>query len=245
MGSTYVWHDSLLFSKLACGNCLCVPDSPDLRSTVLEELHATPLGGHFRCNKTVAMACSSVWWPSLQGNTTEFVCACPTCHCIKAEHCLPARLTFPLLVLTCQGGTISLDFMELPTARSGHNFMQVQLNLLTGSLWLVQTFKTCMAQNAATNFIGLVFQELGLLDCIISDSNTRFIANFWTSLHEALGTLLIFGTPHHHHTTSKIERVNRVVGNVLSAFVNNSQDNWPTYIPLVKFTINNSASALG
>ena len=113
--------------------------------------------------------------------------------------------------------------MELPTALSGHDFMQVHLHLLTGRVWLVPTFKTCTAQDAATNFIGLVFRELGLPDCIVSYRNTRFVADFWTSLHEALCTRLILGTPHHHSTTSKVERVNGIVGNALRAFVNNCQ----------------------
>ena len=244
-GGTYVWRDGLLFRASARGDRLCVPDSPDLRRTVLEELHATPLGGHFGRDKTVALARRSVWWPSLQGDAAEFVRACPTCQRTKAEHGLPAGLTFPLPVPTRRGGAISLDFMELPTARSGHDFMQVHLDLLTGRVWLVPTFKTCTAQDAATNFIGSVFRELGLPDCIVSDRDTRFVADFWTSLHEALGTRLIFGTPHHHRTTSKVERVNGVVGDALRAFVNDRQDDWPTYIPLVEFAINDSASALG
>ena len=39
--------------------------------------------------------------------------------------------------------------------------------------------------------------------------------------------------------------MNSVVGDALRAFVNYCQDNWPVYIPLVEFAINNSASTLG
>ena len=123
--------------------------------------------------------------------------------------------------------------------------MQVHINLLTGSVWLVLTFKTCTAQDTATNFIGSVFRELGLPDCIVSDHDMRLVADFWTSLYEALCKLLIFGTHHHHHTTAKIEHVSGVVGVTLCALVNYQQDNWPTYIPLVKFATNDSASTFG
>ena len=64
-----MWLDSLLFHASARSDRLCVPDSPDLSCTVLEELHATPLGGHFGRDTTVALARRLVWWPSLQGNT--------------------------------------------------------------------------------------------------------------------------------------------------------------------------------
>ena len=60
-----------------------------------------------------------------------------------------------------------------------------------------------------------------------------------------MGSTLIFGSPHHHNTTSKVERVNGVVEDVLRAFVNDRQDNWPELTPLVEFAINDAASLLG
>ena len=68
---------------------------------------------------------------------------------------------------------------------------------------------------------------------------------FWTSLHRALGSTLIFGSLEHHNTTSKVEWVNCVVADVLRAFVNDQQDNWPELTPLVEFTINDTAPPLG
>ena len=82
---------------------------------------------------------------------------CPTCQCVKADHLPPAGLLYPLLVPTRRGGCISLDFLELPAASSGHDFLQVLIDLLTG--WSrVQTFKTATAEKAARNFVGLVFR---------------------------------------------------------------------------------------
>ena len=47
-------------------------------------------------------------------------------------HLLPACLLFPLLAPTRWGGCISLYFNDLPTARSGQDFVQVHIVLLTG-----------------------------------------------------------------------------------------------------------------
>ena len=60
----------------------------------------------------------------------------------------------------------------------------------------------------AANFVWSVFKDVGLPDCIVSDSDTRFVAELWTALHETLGTRLVFWTPHHHHTTAKVKWVN-------------------------------------
>ena len=90
------------------------------RAQVLHELHATPLGGHFGRDKTLALARRSVWWPGLQAEVEEYVSTCPTCQRVKADHLPPAGLLYPLPVPTRRGGCISLDFLELPVARPSH-----------------------------------------------------------------------------------------------------------------------------
>ncbi len=59
-----------------------------------------------------------------------------------------------------------MDFLELPTARSGHDFLQVHIDLLTGRVWLIPTFKTATvtAEMAARNFVSsvTVFRDVGL-----------------------------------------------------------------------------------
>ena len=242
---TFVCRDGLLYRLSPRGDRLCVPAAGGLRTLVLRELHATPLGGHFGRDKTLALARRSVWWPGLSVAVEEYVRTCPTCQRVKADHLPPAGLLFPLPVPTRRGGCISLDFLELPVARSGHDFLQVHIDLLTGRVWLVPTFKTATAETAARNFVASVFRDVGLPDVLVSDRDTRFTSAFWTGLHEALGASLVFGSPHHHNTTSKVERVNGVIADVLRSFAGERADDWPALVPLVEFALNDSVSPLG
>ncbi len=75
-----------------------------------------------------------------------------------AGHDQPAALPVP----TRRGWCISLDFLELPAARSGHDFLQVHIKLLTGRVRLVPTFKTATSETAARNFVASGFRDLGL-----------------------------------------------------------------------------------
>ena len=109
-----------------------------------------------------------------------FIHTCPVCQRVKAEHGPPAGLLFPLPVPTRRGGTISIDFIELPRAASGHDFMQVQMDLLTGRVWLVPTFKSATAELATRNFVDSVVRSVGLPDCIVTDRDTRVTSTFWT-----------------------------------------------------------------
>jgi len=135
--------------------------------------------------------------------------------------------------------------MEMPTANSGHDFLQVHIDFLTGRVWLVPTFKTATSATAAGNFVASVFCDVGLPDTLVSDRDPRFTSEFWAALHAALGTSLIFGSSHHHNTNSRTERVNGVIADVLRSFVDGCQDDSPFLIPLVEFAINDSASPLG
>ena len=47
--------------------------------------------------------------------------------------------------------------------------MQVHINLLTGCVWLVLTFKSATLEVAASNFVSSVFLNIGLPYTIVSD----------------------------------------------------------------------------
>ena len=186
---SFVCRDGLLYLRSPRGDRLCIPEAGGLCLQVLQELHSTPLGGHFGRDKTLALARCSVWWPCLSAAVEEYITTCPSCQRVKADHLLPAGLLFPLPVPTRRGGCISLDFIELPTARSGHDFVQVHIDLLTGRVWLVPTNKTATAETAARNFVASVFRDVGLPDVLVSDRDTRFTSAFWTSDESARGVL--------------------------------------------------------
>ena len=121
----------------------------------------------------------------------------------------------------------------------------MHIYLLAGRVWLIPTFKTATAEEAARNFVASVFRNVGLPDVLVSDRDPRFTSAFWTGLHTALGASLVCGSPHHHKTTSKVERVNGAIADVLRSFAGERADDWPALVPLVEFAINDSASPLG
>ena len=98
--------------------------------------------------------------------------------------------------------------------------------------------------------MSFVFRDVGLPDVLVSDRETCFTSAFWVGLHEAPGASLIFGSQHHHNTTSKVERVNSVIADVPRSFAadhGDESDDWPDFVPLAEFrvAIKGSASALG
>ncbi len=90
-----------------------------------------------------------------------FISTCPTCQRDNAEHHdgRPAGLLFQPSVPSRRGEIIGLDFLEMPIAQSGNDFLWVHIDFLTGRVWLVSTFKSVTSSEsaAATNFMSSVF----------------------------------------------------------------------------------------
>ena len=120
--STFVCRDGLLYRCSSRGDRLCVPAAGGHPTQVLGELHATPLGGHFGRDKTLALARRSVWWPGLTAEVEEYVRTCPTCQRVKADHLPPAGLLSPLPVPRAAAGASASTSSSCPPLAPGTTF---------------------------------------------------------------------------------------------------------------------------
>jgi transposase InsO family protein len=59
----------------------------------------------------------------------------------------------------------------------------------------------------------------GVLKKIVSDRGTQFTLKFWERLHETLDTQLRFSSAYHPQTDGQIERVNKILEDMLRACV--------------------------
>ena len=77
----------------------------------------------------------------------------------------------------------------------------------------------------------------------MSDRDSRFVARFWQSLQQAMGTKLNFSTAFHPQTDGQSERVIQVVEDMLRACLWDFKGNWSNHLPWVEFAYNNSYQA--
>jgi hypothetical protein len=57
----------------------------------------------------------------------------------------------------------------------------------------------------------------GVPKTIVSDRGPQFVAHFWRSLHEAMGTDLTYRTAYHPQTDGQTERVIQILEDMLRA----------------------------
>ena len=83
----------------------------------------------------------------------------------------------------------------------------------------------------------------GISVTIVLDRDTRFVSQFWKSLHKALGTKLNFSTAFHPQTDGQSERTSQILEDMLRTCILNMKSSWDEHLPLIEFAYNNSYQA--
>ena len=116
-------------------------------------------------------------------------------------------------------------------------------NKLTKLIIVVPTTVNIDGAGCAQLFFEHVFRHHGLPKVIVSDRDPRFTGQFWKTLFALTGTRLNMSTSNHPQTDGQTERVNRVIEEMLRAYVAPHQDDWDEHLVAVEFAYNSSVHA--
>ena len=88
-------------------------------------------------------------------------------------------------------------------------------------------------------FIREIIRLHGVPKTIMSDRDAKLTSKFWKEIFVGLGTKFAFSTTYHPQIDGHIERVNRILEDMLRMYVMHQQRKWEEYIPLFWFKYNN------
>ena len=227
------------------GHQLVIPEYSDLRRSCLKLCHDAPWAGHFGMDRTLQLVQQIYWWPRLLEDVKAYVATCPPCQRNKALATKPYGLLQPLQIPERRWSSTSVDFItQLPITTSGHDAITVHVDRLSKAVKIRASKCTDSAADYARDFVKDIFSQHGLPMEIISDRDTKFTSKFWEQVTEALGVRRCLSTSFHVHPRSdgQTERTNRVVEEVLRAYISPDQSDWDEHLPLIEFAINNSVN---
>ena len=113
---------------------LCVPDSNDLKRSVMDEAHLTKYTMHAGGNKMYRALKQHYWWSGMKKDISEYVAKCLTCQQVKAEHQIPSGLLQPISIPEWKWDEITMDFVTgLPLTRTKHDAVWIIVDRLTKS----------------------------------------------------------------------------------------------------------------
>ncbi|KAG8472937.1 hypothetical protein CXB51_034843 [Gossypium anomalum] len=203
---------------------LCVPRNSELILMILNEAYNSRMSIHLGSTKMYNDLKRQFWWPGMKQDISDFVSKCLICQQVKAEHQVPLGLLQPIMIPEWKWDRITMDFVSgLPLSSSKKDEIWVVVDRLTKS----------------AHFIPIVRLH-GVPISIVSDRDLRFTSRFWKKLQEALGTILHFSTAFHPQTDGQSERIIQILEDMLKCCILEFSGSWEQYLPLIKFTYNNS-----
>jgi hypothetical protein len=236
-----VVRDGLLYSA---AGLLYIPKDDAVRSTLMREVHDAPTGGHLGREKTYSRLTEWVYWQGVYHDVRDYVRSCVSCAQNKASNRTAADLLHPLPIPARRWETISMDFVgPLPKTSAGHDFLLVVMDKFSKMVHLFACTRVVTASQVAQLVYDGVVRLHGFPECIVSDRDTRFTSHFWRALWKLSGTQLAMSTSYHPQTDGQTENVNRVVQDILRAYVSDSRRDWDRYLTATEIAINSSRHA--
>jgi hypothetical protein len=222
---------------------LCVPAAK--QALIIREAHDTPMGGHFSWNKTYQRIVNKFYWPKMITRIQNYCTSCLSCQRNKASTVKPLGQMQPLTTPTNRWESISMDFVTAlpPSGKEEYDAILTVVDRLTKRVHLIPTHKTATAKDTATLILAHVVKLHGIPRSIVSDRDPRFTSHFWKALCDMLDTKLLMSTANHPETDGQTERANRTMAECLRSYVDSSEDEWHTRLPMVEFAINSAQNA--
>ena len=228
-------NDLLLYKQR-----IVVPDVPELKLSILESRHDSPLAGHFGQEKTYQLLSRDFYWPGMTKDVKDYVNRCYDCNRNKSSNHRKFGLLQPLPIPPLPWHSLSMDFISQLPMSNGYDSILVVVDRFSKMSLFLRTKTTCTSADLADLFVEHVFSKHGLPDNIVSDRGSLFVSSFWTSLCQHLKIKRNLSTAYHPESDGQTERVNQILEQYLRMFVNYQQDDWSKWLPMAEFAYNNA-----
>ena len=209
------------------------------RRTVLQYCHDAKTAGHLGIKKMLQKIRSSFYWPNLQTDVGQYIAGCDFCTKRKGEN-KTKRAPMQMVETGYPMERIATDILgELPTTKNGNEYILVVSDYYTK--WTESFPMANMeAQTVARIIVDEVVSRFGVPNAIHSDQGSQFESNLFQEMCTLLGVKKTHTTPYHPQSDGMVERFNRTLTTMLSAFVNDNHTDWDEQLPYVMMAYRSS-----
>jgi hypothetical protein len=176
-----------------------------LKSTVLSELHATPIAWHSGFTKTYDRVKCSFFWDGMKPDVRNFMAECDVCQCNKGKTVKYPGTLQPLSIPPAIWQDISMDFITGLPKSGNKSVIMVVFDRLSKYAHLCALQHPFTSSTVAQLFMDQVFKLHGMPHYIVSDRDLTFTSNFWQELFKLQGTQLHLSTTYHPRLMVKLK----------------------------------------
>jgi hypothetical protein len=171
------------------------------------------------------------YWPQMKEIVTKYVNGCVMCS-TRNPTSRKLGLYSPLHVPSHPWESISMNFVGgLPMPKRGHDYLYVVLDRFNKMCILMPCRKKISVEKTVNIFFQYVWVHFGLPTSIISNQDTRFLGDFWTSMWRMMDTKLKRSIDFHPQIDGQTEVVNQIVVLLLQSYCRKHPKLWDEQIP--------------
>ena len=204
-----------------------------LRKILMAELHDAPCGGHRGIKKTLQSLQSRVYWPGQRGDVRRWCQTCQVCQTLKPGN---QRRRFPLQQ-RLPGYPLERVAMDImgpirPPTKNGNSYILVVEDYFSK---FVEAYplKDHTAQTVADVFVSEWVVRYGVGKELHTDQGAEFESLLFKEILKLLGIKKTRTAPYRPQSDGTVERVNRTLKAMLSAYVYQDYETWDEYLPYV------------
>ncbi|KAK3093316.1 hypothetical protein FSP39_013979 [Pinctada imbricata] len=209
------------------------------RRVILRYCHDEKTAGHLGIKKTLEKVRQGYYWPKMQSDVRLYVNGCEFCTKRKGEN-KTKRAPMKLVQTGYPMERIAIDILgELPLTESGNKYILVISDYFTK--W-TESFPmpNMEARTVAKTLVEQVVTRFGVPAAIHSDQGSQFESNLFQEMCMLLRINKTHTTPYHPQSDGMVERFNRTLTAMLSAFVNENHTDWDEQLQYVMMAYRSS-----
>lgn len=222
---------------------LVICNDEDVRETLLNEFHATPVGAH-RSPETTALKIKDhgYTWSSIIKDAKETIKRCKKCQ----ENKKYKTTKLPMIITDTSSEPwekCSIDIVgHLPKTYSGHEYLltfQDNLTKFSLSVPLVTQEATEVSRAFAENIV----LQFGMPRCILTDQGSNFMSKIFRNLCKLFKISRIRTSAFHPQSNGSLERSHRALKEYFRHFIDENQRNCDELSKFASFAYNTSVHA--
>jgi hypothetical protein len=233
--SSWTEKDGLFYR----GKALVLPADDVLRQLVLHECHDALYAGHVGTRRTIKNVQRFFYRSGMARDVARYVKSCDAFQRNKISN---QRLAGTLRPLPIPGDTwesVSMDLIvSLPRTAAGYTAIVVFVDRLSKMVHLAPCADDISAEQLADVFVARVVANHGVPRSMVTDRDIRFTSKFWKAFVGQMRVQHGMSTAFHPHSDGNTECVNRVLEDMLRHYIDPTQTNWDSLLPMVQFSIN-------
>ena len=205
------------------------------RREVLRESHEDATAGHQGQENTYSRAARMYYWPKMYEVVRRYVKRCRVCQQTKAEQRPPAGLMGQRVIerhWQVVAGDVTGPFVK---SKHGYEYILVFEDLFTRRVECVPIRKA-NAKSILKEFIESIDLRFDTPEVFLSNNGTEFKNKVVDEYLEGIGVYHSTMPPYHPQVNPE-ERMNRTLKTRLTAFIENSQDEWDEKLPELTFSL--------